>query len=305
VGTGPDEKQLADKATSVLRSRVGKAREVPLSVDKDQATQLLQELHSRARKAPSADVLATLSACSIYVARTLHHAGEDAPIAQAYRESLSDFVTRKASRLNAQFFQDFMRRQVAIAWALRDDLLDLTGKAVNVYRQCQAFLFLHSLIKELPQLSDHDVKADILVFFPKLQTALIDVVSQACDASDASLTVAQVKELFKLGLLAVRHTRRMTASAEELSAVWSPPLWNDLASKLAASPRLKSSTGLQSSCKEIARTAGQSTKPGADGTAKGDTDDSVAASKRKAGELEEAPGPQKAKHKKAKRAKAS
>ncbi|KAH9926111.1 DNA polymerase phi-domain-containing protein [Fomitopsis serialis] len=306
VGTGPDERQLADKATSVLRSRVGKARETPSSVDKDQAAELLQELHSRARKAPSADVLATLSACSIYVARALHNAGEDAPIAQAYRESLSDFVTRKASRLNAQFFQDLVRRQVATAWALREDLLDLAGKAVNVYRQCQAFLFLQLLIKELPQLSDHDVKADILIFFPKLRTALLDVISQACDASDASLTAAQVKELLKLGVLAVRHTRRMSASTEELATVWSPPLWNDLASKLAASPRLKSSTGLQSSCKEIARSTGQSAKPGADGTAKkGDAEDNTAASKRKAGELEEAPGPQKAKHKKAKKAKAS
>ena len=114
--------------------------------------EVLQEVHSRARKAPSTDVLSALSACSIFVARVLHHEGEDEPIVRAYRESLSDFVTRKASRLNTQFFQDFLRRQVAVAWALRDDLVEVAGKAVNAYRQCQAFLLLHTLIKELPQL---------------------------------------------------------------------------------------------------------------------------------------------------------
>lgn len=152
VSTGPDEKQLADKATGILRSRIGKAKELPVSIEKDEAVEVLQELHSRARKAPSADVLATLSACSIFVARALHHEGEDEPIVRAYRESLVDFVTRKASRLNTQFFQEFVRRQVVVGWALRDDLVEVAGKAVNAYRQCQVFLLLHSLIKELPQL---------------------------------------------------------------------------------------------------------------------------------------------------------
>ena len=152
VSTGPDEKQLADKATGILRSRIGKGKELPVSIEKDEAVVVLQELHSRARKAPSADVLATLSACSIFVARALHHEGETEPIVRVYRESLIDFVTRKASRLNTQFFQDFVRRQLATAWALRDDLIEVAGKAVNAYRQCQAFLLLHSLIKELPQL---------------------------------------------------------------------------------------------------------------------------------------------------------
>lgn len=152
VSTGPDEKQLADKATGILRSRIGKAKDLPASIEKDEAVVVLQELHSRARKAPSADVLATLSACSLFVARALHHEGEDEWIVRAYRESLTDFVTRKASRLNTQFFQNLVHRQVAVAWTLRDDLVEVAGKAVNAYRQCQVFLLLHSLIKELPQL---------------------------------------------------------------------------------------------------------------------------------------------------------
>ncbi|KAH9842530.1 DNA polymerase phi-domain-containing protein [Rhodofomes roseus] len=305
VGTGPDEKQLADKATGILRSRVGKAKELPSSVDKDEAAEVLQELHSRARKAPSADVLATLSACTMYVARALHHVGEDAPIVRAYQESLVDFVTRKASRLNTQFLQDFVRRQVAVAWALRDDLLDVTSKAVNAYRQCQVFLLIHALVKELPQLGDES-KADVLAFLPKLRTALIDVISQACDESEASLTAAQIKELFKLALLAVRHMRRTNASAEELLVVWDPQSWNDLSTKLAANPRLMSSTALQTSCKEIIRAVGESAKSGSDRpTKKGRTDSSATASKRKAAELEDAPAPQKAKPKKAKKAKTS
>ncbi|KZT74012.1 hypothetical protein DAEQUDRAFT_661194 [Daedalea quercina L-15889] len=304
VGTGPDEKQLADKATGILRSRVGKAKELPSSIQRHLAAEVLTELHLRARKAPSADVLATLSACSIYVARALHHEGEDAPILQGYRESLIDFVTRKASRLNTQFFQDFVRRQISVAWALRDDLLEVSGKAVNVYRQCQAFLLLQSLIKELSQLVS--MRADVLGFFPKLRVVLLDVISQACEASDASLTAAQVKELLKLALLAVRQTRHMCGD-QALPTIWEPSLWNDLSSKLAASSRFKSSTGLRLSCKEIAHVSSQLAKSsGYSTTKKAGTGDSVAASKRKAGVLgEDTSGPQKVKHKKVKKIKAS
>ncbi|EMD34453.1 hypothetical protein CERSUDRAFT_55542 [Gelatoporia subvermispora B] len=149
LGTGRDEKQLSDKATGILRSRIGKSKDVPSNMDVEVAIEVLKELHSRARKAPSADVLSTLAQCTVFLARSLFHAAAQDQVLDIYRQSLADFVTRKASRLNSAFFQEFIRRHPDAAWALRSDLLDLTGKAVNVYRQCQAFSLLHTLITQV------------------------------------------------------------------------------------------------------------------------------------------------------------
>ena len=128
--------------------------------------------------------------------------------------------------------------------------------------------------------------------------------SQACDASDGSLTAAQLKDILKLAILAIRQSRKICGD-QESAAVWDASLWNGLSTKFASSSRLKSSTGLQSSCKEIVRLIEQSTKSGANHAEDGVPNDKAAVGKRKAGELEEAPEPQKTKSKKVKKAKAS
>lgn len=149
TSTSPDERQLADKTTGILRSRLGKAKDIPSGIDEEQTVGIIKELHARARKASSSDVLSTLSQCSLFLSRTLLHAGAGEGVMEVYKESLVDFVTRKASRLNTGFLQDFVRRHPDTAWAMRDIFLSITGKAVNAYRQCQAFLLIHTLISQL------------------------------------------------------------------------------------------------------------------------------------------------------------
>lgn len=150
VNAGTDEKQLADKATGILRSRIGKSKDTPSSIDADQMGEVLSELHVRARKAVSGDVLSTLSQCSLYLSRSLIHAHSDTAVLEAYRGSLTDFVSRKASRFNANFFQEFIRRHPSVAWGLRGTLLDLTEKAVNGYRQSQVFQLIQTLLSQPP-----------------------------------------------------------------------------------------------------------------------------------------------------------
>jgi hypothetical protein len=149
VGTGIDERQLSDKAKGILRSRIGKLKEIPSSVDTELATKVLGDLHTRAQKVHSSDILATLSQCSIYLSKVIFHSASEAPVLQVYRRSLSDFIIRKNSAFHASFFQDFIRRYPTVAWNIRKDLIELSGKAVNVYRQCQAFQLLHALIVHL------------------------------------------------------------------------------------------------------------------------------------------------------------
>lgn len=152
VATGPDEKQLADKATGILRSRIGKSKDVPSSVPTEDAATALEELHTLARKASTPEVLATLNQCSIYLSRVLLHHDASEPVLKAYRESLTDFVSRKASRLNPPFVGDFVKRYPQAAWSIRDDFVQAPGAALNGFRQAQAFHFINTLVNQLQAL---------------------------------------------------------------------------------------------------------------------------------------------------------
>lgn len=149
VGTGPDEKQLADKATGILRNRLGKSKEVPTPIPTADVAKTLEALHSLARKAASPDVLTTLAQCSLYLSKALLHAGASEPVLDAYRASLRDFVARKASRLNTAFFDDFVKKHPQTAWEMRGDLVQACGEALNVYRQAQSFHLIQTLVNQL------------------------------------------------------------------------------------------------------------------------------------------------------------
>ncbi|KAI0781313.1 DNA polymerase phi-domain-containing protein [Trametes elegans] len=298
VGTGPDEKQLADKATGILRNRIGKSKDVPAAVPTEDVAKTLEELHTLARKASTPDVLTTLNQCSIYLTRVLLHNDATEPVLKAYRESLADFVTRKSSRLSPPFIGDFVKRYPQAAWSLRDDLMNAPGQALNGFRQAQAFHFVNTLVNQLQALGDR--KTEILAFMPKLRQAIIDTLSNAC-TGESSLTPAHAKEILRLALVSVRQTKRFASSTDEASSLWEPSRWEELSSKLAASDRFKSSVGLQAMCKQVIQLLQDSSTAVAKASGK-----NKAATKRKAEEVAvdetAAPG-KKVKHKKARKEK--
>ncbi|PCH38454.1 hypothetical protein WOLCODRAFT_115513 [Wolfiporia cocos MD-104 SS10] len=271
--TSSDERQLADKAAGIIRSRIGKAKDTPSTVDKDRAIEVLGEIHSRARKAASFDVLIIIGQCSLYVVKMLHHMNQNEPVLEAYKSSLNDFVTRKTSRLNGQFFQEFVRRYADIAWNLREDLLKVTGQAVNAYRQLQAFQMVQTLLNQLPSIGDR--REEIIAFTSSLRTTLLETIQSACGGN--TLAAADIKELLKVAMAGVRQTKRV-ASTAEISAIWEPAQWTALALKLAGSERFKASTSLQSTCKQIAQMTTQG---------KADPNTDAASSKRKASAMGE------------------
>ena len=248
VSAGYDEKQLAEKATGILRSRIGKSKDVPTEVDVEQATEVLKEIHLRARKAATGDVLTTLSQCSLYVTKCLLLVKADAAVVEAYRESLVDFVTRKASHLNTNFLQDFVRRYAEAAWDLRDDMLEAVNGAVNGYRQVQVFQLVQTLFA---QRSTTAIDVDEALDFTRaLRTSMLDTAYSACEENE-KLTAPQIKELLKLALAGVRHTKRIAPSDEAVKRTWDAAAWEDLAGKLAESERFKTSTGLQTTSRQI------------------------------------------------------
>ncbi|KAK7689133.1 hypothetical protein QCA50_007824 [Cerrena zonata] len=248
VDTSSDEKQLADKATGILRSRIGKSKEIPTGIDKEEALVILQEIHTRARKAPSSDVLTTLNQCSLFITRLLLHQSDAEPeVAKIYQESLNDFVTRKASRLNTTFLQDFIRRYAGVAWNLRTELIDVCKQAVNGYRQTQVFQLLHTLVNQVFSLGDHN--EEILAFIPSLRGSINDALTEAC--SKGFLTPPQVKEVLKSALATVRQTRKLLSAPEDMAKVWDRSSWEDLSKQFASSESLKAASGLPNLCKQL------------------------------------------------------
>lgn len=99
-----------------------------------------------------------------------------------------------------------------------------------------------------------------------LRKALLKTTTDACDDT-IILTVAQMKELFKLALVAIRQTTR--SNSQDAQDVWQPEQWSALHSKLGSSARFKGSPALQKMCDQVVKTSQKSpasSKPKVNGT---------------------------------------
>lgn len=269
-GTSLDERQLSDKTRGIFRSRFAKSKEVPSGVDIEQVTTVAKSLHVRARKAHSSDILATFSLCNIFLGRILVHEKAGPVVLDMYRESLTDYMTRKNSALNTAYFQDFLRRFPALGWQLSEDLLDLSGRAVNAYRQSQAFRLLEILVAYCPivvryssyleneQLIEDLQQAEspevVTVFLTSLSKRLLSTAIAACTET-AAMNTAQMKDILKLGLVAVRQTQRLSLPQQKVQDIWRQKSWTVLRATLVASERFKSSPTLQKMCDQLIRTS--------------------------------------------------
>jgi len=148
--TFSNDKQVSEKATGLLMSRIGRLKEIPSGIDIAKSSAILDDLHIRARKVRSRDAVAIISRCSLYVSRALLHVGADETVRMAYTASLVDFTERKASDLNGQFFSEFIKRYPRTAWSMRAALLSASTKAINSYRRGQAYILLETLLNHLP-----------------------------------------------------------------------------------------------------------------------------------------------------------
>jgi DNA polymerase phi len=148
--TGPDERQLSDKARGILTSRIGKLKTVPASIHPKPVLRSLEDLHARARRNHTLDLATALSQCSLYVSNVLCRSGWAESVILIYRDSIMDFAVRKASTLNISFFQDFIRRYPLHGWDLRNTFVDVSTRAINAYRQCQIFQLVHTVLNQVP-----------------------------------------------------------------------------------------------------------------------------------------------------------
>jgi DNA polymerase phi len=91
---------------------------------------------------------------------------------------------------------------------------------------------------------------------PLLRQFLLDMAKDSC-SKKTNFTASQMKELFKLGIMAIRQTKQI--SPETVESIWQPQSWTSLQEDLASS-RFKNSPGLHKMCEQIVRML---QKPGA------------------------------------------
>jgi DNA polymerase phi len=244
-----DEKQLSEKAIGLVRSRIDKLKVVPSTIEAAKASDILNDLHVRARKAHSNDALAAISICSLYASKALLHIGADTTVRTAYALSLVDFTERKASDLNSYFFSDFIKRHPHTAWDMREVLLTAPAKAVNAFRRGQAYMLLQTLLVYLPpmvsivlpcrpslhsSLTGHckpeDELDNFVDFMRQLQRAVHSTLSDTCDAD--TISTQSFKEALKLILVGTRTTKRLMTERATSVRIWEPSIWARLCDHL-------------------------------------------------------------------------
>ncbi|KAI9446728.1 DNA polymerase phi-domain-containing protein [Lactarius indigo] len=230
-----DEKQLSEKAIGLLRSRIDKLKVVPSTIDVDKASDILNDLHVRARKVHSSDALAAISFCSLYVSKALLHVGADITVRTAYTLSLVDFTERKASDLNTDFFSNFIKRYPRTAWDMREVLLAAPAKAVNAYRRGQAYILLQALLVCLPPMPEDELD-NLVVFMEQLQRSVHSFLSSTYDADTTS--TQNFKEALKLILVGIRTTKRLVTERASSVRIWEPTIWGELCDCLKQSASL-------------------------------------------------------------------
>ena len=162
MGSGPDEKQLAEKATRILKTRFNTPKNLPClepdskgaMLDIGSLTKDFEHLHRIAKKASLIHTKSVITATN-YLAKVLAHAGMQETVTAAYVASIGDFVTRKNSRISEAFIIDFVRRSSPLlSWPLRDKILEAcsVGKAINTYRQMASFQILGVFLSSVVQL---------------------------------------------------------------------------------------------------------------------------------------------------------
>lgn len=102
---------------------------------------------------------------------------------------------------------------------------------------------------------------------PTLRASLLDLATKAC-ADQSKVTAAQMKDLFKLVLAAVRQTRRYAEAT--VVEIWQPESWTTLKDTMVKSSKFASSVALHKMCDQVVHL-----------TAKGDVRRKKVSSKRK------------------------
>ena len=273
-----DTEQLATKARTLLLSRISKAKTVPEDFDAAQCAELLQRMHTEARESQSNDVSNVSQAINLYLTKVaLSKSGDDVKSAlggklvEVYRESLLDYLMRKASRLRHEFLIDAFRRFPMLGWELRSELLDhcRPGAATRAFRQMQVMSMLQAVLTQIAQRPE---KGEVLGFVGEISNCFVQIVNDSAAAESTSpLSSNHMKDTIKFVLQAARISSRIEpGSNDKLQSAWKVAKLQEAAEKLRNSERFKASTSIHDLMKQLLKVL-QPDAAGADGKKKAKT----------------------------------
>ncbi|TIB82805.1 hypothetical protein E3Q22_00072 [Wallemia mellicola] len=216
INAGLTEQQLSSKATSILKQRLAKAKDIPTSkLNEEELLGIFEEIHNVARKSRTSDILTTCNQLSLYLFRVITSNYSDKPAEskakEIYISSWKDFSNRKHTRLNPTIFTDYIRRYPVQSFSLLDEFLHtaIDGQATNSYRQIQSLTMLQTLFGQHKQLVDVGKKDEILKSIPKIRQGVYSFVVTSCESKDKT-NASKLKEVFKCALALIRIQKKIT-----------------------------------------------------------------------------------------------
>ncbi|KAJ2159489.1 DNA-directed DNA polymerase [Coemansia sp. RSA 552] len=234
---GSRNRPIHDRAVSILSQR--RAR-YPAGFDVDNAQELLANIHEWARRAQDKHDLRMFTNVAAFMTRTLLDNAQGATlkrqraVADGIRElnqaSVADFMTRKASQIHVDFFkpatEKLLPTQLEPFWRIALATLENYArplKAVNVYRQVQAYALAESLLissarvsaaesglspKQLAPFVDLAGKL-VAELCAALQDTLVYVVSEENKNATTGKELVDAKRLYEIVKHAMDFIRRL------------------------------------------------------------------------------------------------
>ncbi|KAJ1030383.1 hypothetical protein NDA16_001292 [Ustilago loliicola] len=269
-----DTEAVANKARQLLLNRISKAKAVPEEFDADQVSALLQRMHTEGRESQSNDVSNVSQAINLYLTKVALCKSADSvksalggKLVEVYRESLLDYLMRKASRLRHEFLIDAFRRFPMLGWELRSELLDncRPGAASRAFRQVQVMSMLQAVLTQIAQRPDQ--KDEVVGFVPEISNCFVQIISESDAAKEGSapaLSSNHMKDTIKFVLQAARISARIETSKEKLQSAWKLSKLQEAAEKLQTWDKFKASTSIHDLMKQLLKVL-QAEAAGADG----------------------------------------
>jgi len=147
---GQDD-ELAAKANRILLS-MSKPKEYPEISETAPILTMLSSLHATARRHSRAELADTFSSTSLFLSRIILTSSEnrnDTDIADIYTATLTDYLSRKSSRIQGNLFTSFIKRFKGAAWELNEPLVEACSEETitdNKHKRIQCFGMLGDLL---------------------------------------------------------------------------------------------------------------------------------------------------------------
>ncbi|KAJ3284320.1 DNA-directed DNA polymerase [Rhizoclosmatium sp. JEL0117] len=236
-----ESRELHTKMTTLIKTKLATVKEVPPVESLESGLALLKEIQELAAKSPSASVAGLCSAMSLLVTRSIAHshpegvavtsgpstaetpskkkktakvaaapsdaAVKSSPVIQIYAASLTDFLTKKKSKVQTSLFLDLCNRHPALGLQLLPDMAECISKGdvEKGFKVVQAFNIISACLQKLP------VKENTanLAALKRFQLAFVPALLAASQLNDEKgMTLARVKELVKPSISIVKRLKK-------------------------------------------------------------------------------------------------